>query len=399
MRKIYLIGIVALLSAIMVITPAMAQLTCSYDICVNETGWWRDGGEFNASGYPDYSIEDAVVNQAADGDTVFIQSGYYHHAGGHDGVISVHTPNLTIIGEGAEVVTLDFEDISGSDLGLYSGNSVIEGIKIVNSTYGIDVDPDAPDCIIRNCFFEGLISSFALDFAVSNITFANNTIANATGSQTLVVPINGSTIVGNTFINCPGNAIVLYRQNPAPGGIIARNNITSTGGKGIWLYNAGSGNRIYLNDFVGNPGGNVVYSGTPPTVIYWNSTEQIEYTYGGATYTNYLGNYWSDYNGSDGDGDGIGNVPYVVYGTDMDYHPLMTKFENYLAAPAGICGDVNKDKSVDFIDVGLVGRHKLYGDPLDDEWAADVNSDDSIDFIDAGLIGRHKLYGDALNCK
>jgi len=71
----------------------------------------------------------------------------------------------------------------------------------------------------------------------------------------------------------------------------------------------------------------------------------------------------------------------------------------FVGAAPGLCGDVNEDGSVDFIDVGLVGRHKLYGDPLDDEWAADVNSDESIDFIDVGLIGRHKLYGDALNCK
>ena len=65
----------------------------------------------------------------------------------------------------------------------------------------------------------------------------------------------------------------------------------------------------------------------------------------------------------------------------------------------GICGDVNEDGAVDFIDVGLIGRHKLYGDALADEWAADVNNDGSIDFIDVGLIGRHKLYGAPLCCK
>ena len=65
----------------------------------------------------------------------------------------------------------------------------------------------------------------------------------------------------------------------------------------------------------------------------------------------------------------------------------------------GICGDVNEDGAVDFIDVGLTGRHKLYGDALADEWAADVNNDGSIDFIDVGLIGRHKLYGAPLCCK
>lgn len=83
--------------------------------------------------------------------------------------------------------------------------------------------------------------------------------------------------------------------------------------------------------------------------------------------------------------------------TDTTKRPYLEV--TYTEEAPGLCGDVNKDTSVDFIDVGLVGRHKLYGDALADEWAADVNGDDSIDFIDVGLIGRHKLYGDALCCK
>ena len=415
MRIIYSIGIVALLSAIMVITPAMAQLTCSYDICVNETGWWRDGGEFNASGYPDpddYIIENAV-DHAVDGDTVFIQSGYYHHAGGHDGPLNIHT-YLTLKGEGADVVTLDFEGIGGSGLGLYSGNSVIEGIKIVNSTYGIEVS--VPDCIIRNCFFEGLSSEVGLQVGGENTTFdsnivnggvlvsfntpvtcINNVILNTTKiSYAMRFKGANSIVVNNTLINNTGG-LGLYYEN-AINITVARNNIRS-GGAGIKLYKTGSGNRIYLNNLVNNTE-NVKISSTTATQ-FWNSTEPIGYAYNGSTYTNYLGNYWSDYTGTDGDGDGIGDVPYVIPGsTDMDHRPLMAGFENYPAPAAGICGDVNEDGDVNVLDATKVkNRAGNPSYPLDDEWAADVNCDTFINVLDATKVkNRAGNPGYPLNC-
>ena len=61
----------------------------------------------------------------------------------------------------------------------------------------------------------------------------------------------------------------------------------------------------------------------------WNSTEKITYTYNGQAFTNYLGNYWSDYTGTDSDGDGIGRYPYNIDENDKDYYPLMQPWENY----------------------------------------------------------------------
>jgi hypothetical protein len=38
------------------------------------------------------------------------------------------------------------------------------------------------------------------------------------------------------------------------------------------------------------------------------------------------GNYWSDYAGTDDDGDGIGDTPYIIDINNQDNYPLMTEF-------------------------------------------------------------------------
>jgi len=37
----------------------------------------------------------------------------------------------------------------------------------------------------------------------------------------------------------------------------------------------------------------------------------------------HTGNYWSTYNGTDDNGDGIGDTPYHIYENYTDHYPLM----------------------------------------------------------------------------
>ena len=113
-----------------------------------------------------------------------------------------------------------------------------------------------------------------------------------------------------------------------------RNNTVSNNGCGIHLLSGSSCNKIYHNNFISNTD-DVESSGA---TNIWNSTEKTMYSYMEARYTNYLGNYWSDYRGRDADDDGIGDTPHSM-DSDRDNHPLMERSDKYLVSKPGHAPD------------------------------------------------------------
>ncbi len=80
---------------------------------------------------------------------------------------------------------------------------------------------------------------------------------------------------------------------------------------------------VYLNYF--NNTKNVYVSDSNVT---YNTKNKVEYTFNGNSFTNYLGNYWYGYKGSEIDSAGIGSKPYnTTYG--FDNYPLTSIPSNY----------------------------------------------------------------------
>lgn len=75
-----------------------------------------------------------------------------------------------------------------------------------------------------------------------------------------------------------------------------------------------SHNRITYNNFIDNPkhvdDGALDYPGfADPSISIWDNGVE--------------GNHWSNYNGTDNDGDGIGDTPYIIDENNQDNYPLM----------------------------------------------------------------------------
>ena len=107
---------------------------------------------------------------------------------------------------------------------------------------------------------------------------------------------------------------------------ITGNNVCNNNRGGIELDDS-SNNTIYFNNFINNTDNVYFYT----SINIWNSPFEITYTYDGTTYKSYVGNYWSDYNGTDAEGDGIGDTNYSIDSEEdeSDVYPLMQPFENY----------------------------------------------------------------------
>jgi parallel beta-helix repeat protein len=152
-----------------------------------------------------------------------------------------------------------------------------------------------------------------------NITVQNLNLANNADGIFLAFT-NHSTITGNNLTN-NNNGIKFWgsTSNRIVGNNIRENGngIFFSGATFLEIFHYPSPNHvIYYNNFVDNENNVADVAGS-----WWiqDSTSAINIWDKGSE-----GNYWSNYNGTDNDGDEIGEAPYIIDERNQDKHPLMS---------------------------------------------------------------------------
>ena len=231
-----------------------------------------------------------------------------------------------------------------------NGTTIINNNLTNNTAYpaSIYLSNSSNNNVSKNLFEVNLQNAIWLrDFSNNNI-ISENTV-NQNGNSGITVSGVNNTIYKNIL---DGSEILLSGYGKT--NVVMENKISSSGVGGIWALNENSENTIsqntildcfvgiqldtsynivYENDVTGNIFGINFVKGED-NLFYQNNfvdnEDQVAFNYGGSHPARAniwskqnQGNYWSDYNGTDNNGDGIGDTPYIIDENNQDNHPLM----------------------------------------------------------------------------
>jgi parallel beta-helix repeat protein len=255
------------------------------------------------------------------------------------GVIRVTSSNSNqILGNSIHKIAFVSMDWSGITL-LNSAYNLIKGNTISDNSAGIWLSDGAKFNRIENNLVDGnaqggiVINRYSLPLPAnwgdptSNVIY-NNTISD-NGNEGLLDSGFNTTIIGNRFIK---NSNYGLEISGAENCNIIGNVIEGIifGGFGHNAYNCTIvGNNISIDAGYGDR--DIWFSSENPALVYHNNflgavsfdragNSTHVWSFGGE------GNYWFDYNGTDADGDGIGDTPYTINEYNTDPYPLMTPY-------------------------------------------------------------------------
>jgi len=394
----------------------------------------------------EYSTIQEAVNNAADGDTIFVRAGTYcEHV--------VVSKTLSFIGEDRNTTIVDGSG-SGYVMSVLSDNVSVTGFTVQNGQFGIYVlnskyanifnniiahnygsDWDAGmrleyadyttirDNIITDNWRGVLLYAFSPYVSVygnnvtgneygirvamggsSYVNISGNYVANNRAYGIDVTGFGGeaqsnyATIAGNLIVNNTYEAVGLGEGSNY--NTVIRNKMIGNGHAGVTLERYSNNNTVVRNDIISNAYGVCfdlfAVNSTQNTISnnnIINNTQQVRIVSGSVNSWNGSypcgGNYWSDYSDLDLFSGPYQNVTGEDGLGDTPYVIDVNNVDNYpLMTPwSRLLGDVNDDGTVDIFDAILLANafNSEIGMP---HWnpEADLDNDNVIDIFDAIIL-------------
>jgi len=331
----------------------------------------------SSSGNANFTTIQAALNHANGGDIILVEAGTYNESvqvnkqvvidavsgaeetlvnaeAGH--VFTVTANNVTI--NGFTVKTQDFSGSYGIELSR-AEFCTISNLICSNASIGIHL-LQANKNQIKNNDVSGNGIGIYLHQSNNNI-IANNVASNSSYSSGITLAFSSNNQIIDNIVNFNVDEGIQLIEQPTTNNVIANNTINSNknygihlfaaqnnqitsnliadNGKAVWLRGASKNNKITANQISNNNYG--IFLGDPNNLlgdcagnqIYHNNlvNNAIQaYVYRSSSVWDngygFGGNYWSNYNGSDANQDGIGDIPYVIDVDNSDCYPLMQPF-------------------------------------------------------------------------
>lgn len=273
------------------------------------------------NGKGNYSLIQEAIDSVSNNDIIYVSNGTYFENIIINKSIELigEDKNTTIIngnGSGSVInILADYVKISGFTIANSNSLSQNEdvGIKIgsnyntisycnisSNSNYGLYLGENTKNNVIKfNIFSNNKYGIFA-NYATTNDISSNKFTYNIDYGMYFDNQSNENLISDNVFTE--NNYTIRIRDSDR--NTIFKNLIMNN--KYGLYFCCGSKNNIAYNNFFIN---NTNFNAIDALVNDWDNGK--------------VGNYWDDYNGTDANGDGIGDTPYLINDDRVDKFPLM----------------------------------------------------------------------------
>jgi parallel beta-helix repeat protein len=239
-----------------------------------------------------------------------------------NGGIIVEKDNITIEGSGHVLQGTGAEHTAGLTLRGRIGVTVSD-FRIESFEYGILVVPEYAELgipsvdatgnkitknVVTNCTEGIALAETSLNEVTSNTVSNNDDGIVIARSSYNIREYGYNQITGNTITNNKNAIVIKWTTNNEIVGNIIQNNTNAIDGN---MGSSSSSNTVHHNAFVNN----TINLANPELRIQWDNGKE--------------GNYWSNYNGTDTNGDGVGETPYTIYKVIQDIHPLVNMIPEF----------------------------------------------------------------------